>query len=92
MLKGDLVKKVKEALSLSSDKAANEALDKFVNVLIEAAKAGEEVTLNGFGKFTQITKPARKCRNPKTGETIDVPEKKVVKFKLANTLKNGMNE
>jgi len=43
--------------------------------------AGNEVIIKGFGSFKTITRKARNGRNPATGETIQIPEKKVVKFK-----------
>lgn len=43
--------------------------------------AGGEVIIKGFGSFKIITRKARNGRNPSTGETILIPEKKVVKFK-----------
>lgn len=42
--------------------------------------AGEEVPLYKFGSFKPKVAPARKARNPKTGETLDIPARKVVKF------------
>lgn len=92
MTKGDLVKKVQEALNLHSQKEAGETVDKFVEVLVEAIKAGEEVSLGDLGKFVPVTKAARTCRNPRTGETMQVPEKKAVKFKPAGKIKNALNE
>lgn len=92
MTKAEFVVKVKEALNLSSNKAAGEVVDKFTEVLIDTAKAGEEITLGGFGKFAVIERAARKCRNPQTGEVIEVPAKKAVKFKPANALKKTINE
>lgn len=92
MTKQELSKKLKEALNLNSEKAGAEVIDKFTAVLLEAAKAGDEVTLGGFGKFVTVTKPARTCRNPKTGEMMEVPEKKAVKFKPAGNLKKVVNE
>jgi nucleoid DNA-binding protein len=89
--KDDFVKKVKEALNLSSMKVAKDTVDAVFNVLTEAVTAGEEVSIIGLGKFSVTERAARKCRNPQTGETIDVPAKKVVKFKLSSSLKNSMN-
>jgi len=43
--------------------------------------AGNEVIIKGFGSFKTITRKARNGRNPSTGETMLIPEKKVVKFK-----------
>lgn len=92
MLKSEFTKKVKEALELSSTKAADEVVDRLTAVVIEAVKAGEEVPLGGLGKFVVSERAAHKGRNPQTGEEIEVPAKKVVKFKPASGFKKAANE
>ena len=91
MLKPEFVKKVKEALNLNSEKAAAETIDKFTALVADLVKAGEEVPLGCLGKFVIVERAARKCRNPQTGETMDVPAKKVVKLKISGTFKNAVN-
>ncbi len=51
-----------------------------------------KVTLVGFGTFTAVPRKARKARNPKTGEAIDVPAKMVPKFKPSAALKAAVLE
>lgn len=92
MTKGDLVKKVQEALSISTQKEAAEKLDKFVEVLAEVIKSGEELTLGDLGKFEIVTRAERTCRNPQTGEQMKVPAKKAVKFKPSSKMKKAVNE
>jgi len=46
-------------------------------------QSGEEVQLVGFGMFKQVEKVARTGRNPRTGETLEIPARKVVKFKAS---------
>lgn len=92
MTKAEFVVKVKEALNLSSNKEAGEVTDKFTETIVNAVKAGEEVTLGGFGKFVITERAAKTCRNPKTGETVEVPAKKAVKFKPSSALKKMINE
>jgi DNA-binding protein HU-beta len=48
----------------------------------------EEVKLGVFGKFVCTEKAARKGRNPKTGEDVDIPAKTVVKFKAGKAVKD----
>jgi DNA-binding protein HU-beta len=50
-------------------------------------KSGNEVTIKNFGRFFTKQKPARNARNPKTGETVQVPEKTVIKFAPRGELK-----
>ena len=51
-------------------------------------KAGEDITLVGFGTFSTGERAARQGRNPQTGETISIAAKKVVKFKPGKALKD----
>ena len=92
MLKSDFTKKVKEALNLISIKAAEDTVEKFTALVADLVKAGEEIPLGNLGKFVVVERAARKCRNPQTGETMDVPAKKAVKFKPATALKKCVNE
>lgn len=64
------------------------------DVLIkEAGKAGEAtLAVNGFGSFKLVTKKARKARNPKTGESIDVPEKTALKITISSAIKRKVAE
>jgi len=50
-------------------------------------KAGEEVTLGGLGKLKVTDRAAKTARNPRTGETVEVPAKKAVKFVPVKALK-----
>ncbi len=64
-------------------------LDGLVHIVQEAMADGEDVTLPGLGKFEAKHRPARKARNPRTGEQIQVGESYVVKFKPAAKLKEA---
>lgn len=70
---------------------AKKALDAFIGATSNALKAGDKVTLVGFGTFSVSGRSARKGRNPQTGKEISIEAKKVVKFKpgtdLSNTVK-----
>lgn len=71
--------------------------EKFVNAYMETIKEAllneEEVKLVGFGTFSVQEKAATTARNPRNPkETIEVPAKKVVKFKLSKKLKDLFNE
>ena len=70
---------------------AKRALEAFVNATSGALKGGDKVALVGFGSFSVNERSARTGRNPQTGASINIPAKKVVKFKagaeLSNTVK-----
>lgn len=61
------------------------------NSVIAAVTNGETVKIPGFGSFSPVTRAARKGRNPATGEAVDIPEKRDVRFKPASFWKDDMN-
>ena len=60
---------------------AKKAVEAFIKTIEGAVKKGEKVALLGFGSFTVVKKAARKGVNPKTKKPINIPARKVVKFK-----------
>lgn len=92
MTKNELAKNVKAALELHSIDEAIKVLDKVAEVIAAAVKSGEEVTLGNLGKFVVAERAARKGRNPQTGEVIDIPACKAVKFKPSAAAKKMVNE
>ena len=71
-------------------KTAAEILDLLAQTAYTEAKSNGEFTLPGLGKFVAGIRKARTGRNPATGETIQIPEKKVVKFRFAKSAKDNM--
>ena len=55
--------------------------------IITALGSNEEITINGFGKFSVVSRPERQVRNPLTGEQVTAKASKSVKFKASATLK-----
>ena len=80
MNKGQLIAKM-SADAKCSKAQAGAALDSFINTTMSALKKGDKVTLVGFGTFSVSKRSARKGRNPQTGKTINIPARKVAKFK-----------
>ena len=70
---------------------AKKALDAFINVTGGALKGGDRVALVGFGSFGVTERSARTGRNPQTGAEIQIPAKKVVKFKAGSELTDSIN-
>ncbi len=89
MNKAQLIDAIAEKANLTKADA-KKALDAFVEATSDALKNGDRVALIGFGSFSVASRSARTGRNPQTGKTIDIAEKKVVKFKagaeLADTI------
>ena len=65
---------------------AKKTLEAFIEVTGKTLKAGDKIALVGFGSFGVTEKPARTGRNPRTGATIKIAAKKVVKFKAGAEL------
>jgi DNA-binding protein HU-beta len=66
-------------------------LDALTTLVTREIKKGGEVPLTGLGKFKVLRRKARIGRNPQTGEAIQIPAKKVVKFTVAKTLKDTIH-
>jgi DNA-binding protein HU-beta len=66
------------------------ALDAFIDATAKALKAGDRVSLVGFGSFSVSERAERKGRNPQTGAEITIAAKKVVKFKAGTELSEKM--
>ncbi len=85
MNKTQLIDAMAEGSGLSKADAKR-ALEAFVGATTKSLKSGEKVALVGFGSFSVAERSARTGRNPKTGATIQIPAKKVVKFKAGADL------
>lgn len=70
-----------------SKKDAKAVMEAFTSEVIEVLKKEKKVKLPGLGIFVVKERKARTGRNPKTGETIQIPAKKVVKFRVAKDVK-----
>jgi DNA-binding protein HU-beta len=70
---------------------AKKAVDAVFALIGEAAATGEEVSLNGFGKFKVKASPAREGRNPSTGATIQIAASKKLTFAPAKAVKDKLN-
>jgi DNA-binding protein HU-beta len=86
----DLMKSMRE-LGLNKPLAGN-VLAALAQQVAAALKRGERVVLPGIGTFQVKQRAARMGRNPKTGEAIQIPAKKVVQFKPAGPLLSKLEE
>ncbi|MBR4160311.1 MAG: HU family DNA-binding protein [Bacteroidaceae bacterium] len=80
MNKTDLINAIAEASGLTKADATK-ALNATTAAIANAVKNDDKVALVGFGTFSVSERPARTGKNPRTGEMIEIPAKKVVKFK-----------
>jgi DNA-binding protein HU-beta len=91
MTKIEMVNKIGENVALPKSDI-EKILDQFVKVTQETLKTGDKVSLTGLGSFVPKDRKARTGRNPKTGAAVNVPAKKVVKFKPGKELLEIMKE
>ena len=85
MNKAELVEAIASDASLTKADARR-ALDAFVGATTKSLRSGNRVALVGFGSFSISKRKARTGRNPQTGATIQIPAKKVVRFKAGADL------
>jgi len=87
MTKSQLIEKVATKAGITK-KVAGEILELIAETACKEAK--NTFTLPGIGKLVLVQRKARIGRNPATGETINIPAKKVVKFKVAKAAKDSI--
>ena len=91
MTKAELVEEVARASELTKKDAEVVVEEVFKNI-IQALNRGEKIELRGFGSFRVRNRDARRGRNPKTGDPVDIPAKRVPYFKPGKELKELINE
>lgn len=90
MNKEGLISSLAEISGLSKPDSIR-ALDGMIQSIQTGLNEGKKITLTGFGTFNVTTRPATKGRNPRTGESIEIPSKKVLKFSAGKTLKEAIS-
>ena len=89
MNRRDLVKAIAAQTEVDA-KTVDAVLKGFTDVTTAVVAQGEPVAITGFAKFAKIERAARMGRNPATGESIKIPAKKVVKFRVAKAAKDSI--
>ncbi|WP_226635201.1 integration host factor subunit beta [Brevundimonas poindexterae] len=91
MIKSELIDK----LAAENPHLTQAEVERLVNVIlgqmVETLSDGGRVEIRGFGAFSVRHRPARQGRNPRTGETVDVPAKAVPFFKSGKELRERLN-
>ena len=91
MTKAELIAAMADGAGLSKEQA-KKALDAFTDSVTASLKSGNDVRLVGFGTFAAVTRKAGMARNPRTGETVPVPPKKVPYFKPGKEMRERLND
>lgn len=87
--KADMVDKIADLTGMPKTHVAM-CYDRLFELMGETLGSGEKVAVPNFGTFQVSRRPARKGRNPATGETINIKASKGVRFKVAKALKDQL--
>jgi integration host factor subunit beta len=91
MTKADLVEIVAKEAEMTK-KDVEQLVEIIFDSIVSTLNDGEKIELRGFGSFRVRERNARKGRNPKTGEPVDIPAKRVAYFKPGKDLKDIINQ
>ena len=89
MTKSELSSHIADKAGITK-KAANDIIDELADVAYKETKKNGQFTFPGIGKLVVDKRKARTGRNPATGESIKIPAKKVVKFRVAKAAKDSI--
>ncbi len=91
MTKSDLVQTLSEKISTLTKKECEVIVDTVFQNMRDALHRGEKIEIRGFGSFTVRVRRAKEGRNPKTGEKVSIPEKRIPFFKVGKELRELVN-
>ena len=89
MNKAELIEGVSDKTGLTKKETGN-VIDAITDTVKETLSKGERITLVGFGTFHVRQRKAREGRNPRTGKKLEIPAKKVPKFKAGKNLREAV--
>jgi integration host factor subunit beta len=91
MTKSELIEKLAEVNGTLNRKESEMLVNIVFDSMSEALRTGDKVEIRGFGSFTVRERDAREARNPKSGEVVEIPSKKVPFFKTGQELRERVN-
>ena len=91
MIRSELIQKIADENPHLTQRHVERIVNTVFEEIIEALAKGDRVELRGFGAFSVRSRPARAGRNPRTGETVEVPAKSVPFFKSGKELRERLN-
>ena len=89
MNKQDLIGKIADETGATKS-SASAAVDALLDGITRALKKGDTITFVGFGTFKTSQRKARVARNPRTGDAIKIPKRRVVRFTAGKALKSAV--
>ncbi|MCL5436282.1 MAG: HU family DNA-binding protein [Candidatus Dependentiae bacterium] len=90
MNKAQLIEKMAKNSKMSKS-ACKKVLETFIDVVGKTLKSGTNIVLTGFGTFTVMKRKARTGVNPATGKKMDIPAKRVAKFRPGRALRDQVD-
>jgi integration host factor subunit beta len=90
MTKADLIEEVSKMVELTR-KDSEVVVDTIFDSIVHSLRSGDKIEIRGFGSFRTRQRKPRVGRNPKTGDRVDVPAKKIPFFKPSKELKDVVN-
>lgn len=92
MTRSDLVEELACRFSQVSQKDAEHAVKLILDAMNDALVAGQRIEIRGFGSFSVNQRPARMGRNPRSGESVAIPERRVLHFKPGKALRESVDQ
>ena len=92
MVKSELVQKLCDMHPNIFRKDIEKMVEIIVYEMIEALKRDEAIEIRGWGKIKTVVRKARMGRNPKNSESVQIPQKKAIKWKMSKILYNRLNK
>lgn len=92
MTKSELIKRLKERYGSLYLKDIDVIVDTILDDVSAALERGDRVELRGFGSFSTRKRDARKARNPKTGESVQLGQRTAVYFRAGKELRERLND
>src|SRR5947209_2179539 len=90
MTKADLIEEVAKIVELTR-KDSEVVVETIFDSIVRSLRTGDKIEIRGFGSFRTRERKSRVGRNPKTGEKVEVPAKKIPFFKPSKELKDVVN-
>ena len=91
MTKADLVERIANSTGLTKKDTAM-AVDHLISAVKDALREGRHIEIRGFGTFKVKQRKSRTARNPRTGEPVQLPPRKVAVFKVSKELKDRISQ
>ncbi|WP_024851087.1 integration host factor subunit beta [Hydrogenovibrio kuenenii] len=92
MTKSELIELIARRQTQFSQKDVELAVNEIIDSMIESLSEGDRIEIRGFGSFSLHHRQARVGRNPKTGENVELGEKRVPHFKPGKSLRDSVDE